>query len=134
MGTDQKELYRVTRVGQPPTLSHWAQELGRAGRDGKASTASLLVIQGRGSQVDGPMREFMRLRSCLRMQLVRLYNPTKYSEAAIWGTLPGDSASERALVCCIVCRKRNGFVSGDDYTQVSSDYDSDDDEDYDPTE
>ena len=59
IGTDQKALYRVSRVGQPPTLSQWAQELGRAGRDGKASEATLLVIQGRGAAVDAPMREFM---------------------------------------------------------------------------
>ena len=28
MGTDQKELYLVTRIGQPPELGAWAQEAG----------------------------------------------------------------------------------------------------------
>ena len=42
MGTDQKKLYRVARIGQPRDLTEWAQELGRSGRDGKRSVATLL--------------------------------------------------------------------------------------------
>ena len=68
------------------------------------------------------------------MQLVRLYNPIKYTDNEIWDTLPGATPAERAHNCCIVCRERLGFVAGDDFTQVPSDHDSGDDSDYEPLE
>ena len=35
MGIDQPDIGVVVRIGCPPTLEDWAQEFGRAGRDGR---------------------------------------------------------------------------------------------------
>ena len=102
MGTDQKQLYRVTRIGQPPELGDWAQEFGRAGRDGLPAVASLLWQRGRGMRIKPQMKEFIQCRSCLRMQVVKYYNPS-VDEESIRLSLVGDCDLERAANCCIVC-------------------------------
>ena len=97
MGTDQKELYRVTRIGQPPELGAWAQEFGRAGRDGKPAEATLYWMRGRGLRVEAAMKDFMRGESCLRMLVVHYYDPSVPSNS-VQATL-----LECNFKCCSVC-------------------------------
>ena len=45
MGIDQPDVEVVVRIGCPPSLEDWAQELGRAGRDGRQATGNLVCQQ-----------------------------------------------------------------------------------------
>ena len=42
MGIDKEDIRHVVRYGVPENLCSWTQELGRAGRDGKAATATII--------------------------------------------------------------------------------------------
>ena len=54
MGIDQPDIGVVVRIGCPPTLEDWAQEFGRAGRDGRRAkgnnylftTCAMCIYQG----------------------------------------------------------------------------------------
>ena len=41
MGIDKEDIRHVVRYGVPESLTTWAQELGRAGRDGHTATATI---------------------------------------------------------------------------------------------
>ena len=73
MGNDLKGLYRVARIGQCETIGKWAQELGRAGRDGLPASATFYVCKGRRYRTMKAMRAFVDRESCLRMQIVNFY-------------------------------------------------------------
>jgi len=111
MGTDQKELYRVTRIGQPPELGAWAQEFGRAGRDGKPAEATLYWMRGRGLRVEAAMKEFMRGESCLRMLVVHYYDPSVTSNSV------QDTLLEGNFKCCSVC---DGQIVANDLPESGS--------------
>jgi len=41
MGIDKADIRHVVRYGVPESLTSWAQKLGRSGRDGQPSTATI---------------------------------------------------------------------------------------------
>ena len=46
MGINKEDIRYVVRYGAPESLTTWAQELGRAGRDGHAATATIYCCMG----------------------------------------------------------------------------------------
>merc|ERR1712062_148732 len=67
MGTDVADIKQIIHIGPPSTLETYVQEGGRAGRDGKPSTAIMYFNNTDiGPNVPGmskPMREYCRLTS-----------------------------------------------------------------------
>ena len=45
MGINKRDVRHIVRNGVPESISSWAQELGRAGRDGLPSTATILYTR-----------------------------------------------------------------------------------------
>ena len=41
MGIDKPDIQHIIRLGVPENICSWAQELGRAGRDGRSATATI---------------------------------------------------------------------------------------------
>jgi len=74
MGTDLRSITRVARIGQSENLGKWAQELGRAGRGGERSIATLYLCSGRRFPTSKEMRPFVSATLCLRMLIVSYYN------------------------------------------------------------
>jgi superfamily II DNA helicase RecQ len=97
MGTHLESLYHVWRIGQPRTLLEWIQELGRSGRDGGDSEACLFVRR-KGANWEPCMKRFCTSNTCLRFQIVWLFNPD-ISE----NTIREELEQAGYGFCCSVC-------------------------------
>ena len=64
MGVDCKEVYRTIHFGPAENVECYMQESGRAGRDGKHSTAYLLYQGMQLMHVDKEMKEYVKHKDC----------------------------------------------------------------------
>ena len=89
--------------GQPHDLVTWVQELGRAGRHGLPSIASLFFMSdARRYSMSQAMKAFVAMD-------LHHFNP-QYAPQPIWATLSGSTPEEKAQHCCSVCQSR-GYLS-----------------------
>ena len=130
MGLNIKRLYRVYDLFFARNLSSWCQgvisrrffhsyhshmclarsyihtpvEFGRAGRDGKPATAT--IIWHSRQKLKPCLRHFLKSENqCLRLIIARYFDPL-CNPADIHHVLPGTTDAEKAHNCCIVCRER----------------------------
>ena len=110
MGSDLLCLYIIMGIDPPVDLEDWMQQIGRAGRDGKQSIATLYFDSGRLAHVSAAMRAFCRDDVCLRLQLARLFNPlVQFKE--LFECFEGKfNDAELAVRCCSVCAARGTVV------------------------
>ena len=71
MGVDCKEVYRTIHFGPAKNVECYMQESGRAGRDGKHSTAYLLYQGMQLMHVDKEMKEYVKHKDCRRKFLLQ---------------------------------------------------------------
>ena len=62
MGINNENVRHVIRNGVPPNINTWVQELGRAGRNGQAATATILYSESDVQNVLGWLRDHLRNR------------------------------------------------------------------------
>ena len=106
MGLNILALYCVWDIDFVRTLADWCQEFGRAGRDGRPSTAILCISSMR--HKDACLKRFVnafKQKRCLRMVIARHYDPT-CSANDIRSAQPGETDAEKARSCCSVCLER----------------------------
>jgi ATP-dependent DNA helicase RecQ len=122
MGTDLRSITRVARIGQSENLGKWAQELGRAGRGGERSIATLYLCSGRRFPTSKEMRPFVSATLCLRMLIVSYYN-SDFKLADI--DVLGETEADKTFNCCSVCRERqsrsNVTVKASDSEETETD-------------
>ena len=101
MGTDLRSITRVARIGQSENLGKWAQELGRAGRGGERSIATLYLCSGRRFPTSKEMRPFVSATLCLRMLIVSYYN-SDFKLADIDVLCETETDKTLTVVACVV--------------------------------
>ena len=93
MGVDCKAVKRVTHSGPSKNIESYAQETGRAGRDGSQSTAILLYNGILLSHVERNIRSYIKSNECRRETLL------KYFQATF-------SAVSPSHLCCDICASK----------------------------
>ncbi|XP_071109643.1 bifunctional 3'-5' exonuclease/ATP-dependent helicase WRN-like [Haliotis cracherodii] len=95
MGADSPNVHSIIHVGPPNTIETYTQEIGRGGRDGLQSSATLYFnksdIAANNEHLDDAMRQYCLLKSCRREYLTRYFG--------------FDLARENKHYCCDNCRK-----------------------------
>ena len=76
MGVDCKAVKRVTHSGPSKNIESYAQETGRAGRDGSQSTAILLYNGILLSHVERNIRSYIKSSECRRETLLKYFQAT----------------------------------------------------------
>ncbi|XP_028402242.1 Werner syndrome ATP-dependent helicase homolog [Dendronephthya gigantea] len=120
MGVNCKEIRRVIHFGPSKNLEQYVQESGRAGRDGKSSTCTILYNGLLAAYCECDMKEFLQSDTCRRQELMR-----KFSTHACTEVSPAHN-------CCDVCAANcycNGLDCGLSWCLVSKDADLEDDDD-----
>ena len=74
MGVNCKEVRHVIHFGPSKNLEQYVQESGRAGRDGKVSTCTLLYNGLLATYCEKDMKEFLQSDRCRRQELMRNFN------------------------------------------------------------
>lgn len=119
MGVNCKEVRRVVHFGPSKNLEQYVQESGRAGRDGKSSTCTILYNGLLAAYCDSDMKEFLQSETCRRQELMR-----KFSKDACAEVNPAHN-------CCDVCATNcdcNEPECGMNWCLVTRDTDIEDDE------
>lgn len=98
MGVDIRNIRQIIHIGPPSTVKAYFQETGRAGRDGKLSTACLYynnrdIAKSRTGMQDDMRAYCMSKDICLRKLLLQSLD---YEQ---------DTASKPQHNCCDVCEK-----------------------------
>ena len=90
MGIDIPDIRQVYHWGAPSDLEQYLQEIGRAGRDRKASRAVLINSKGY-SHVSKPMKEYCENKdNCRRKELLSSFIMYQHTETV-------------KCTCCDVC-------------------------------
>ncbi|XP_067657755.1 uncharacterized protein [Haliotis asinina] len=97
MGLNAPSIRRVIHFQPPTTLEKYLQEIGRAGRDGKKSSALLYynkndIAKNREDMTEAMIKYCTNRTTCLRLQLVSYFG----FDSVIFSDNPAD--------CCINCR------------------------------
>ena len=74
MGVDCKEVYRTIHFGPAKNVECYIQESGRAGRDGKQSTAYLLYQGMQLTHVEKEMKDYVKHKGCRRKILMQHFD------------------------------------------------------------
>ncbi|XP_078355691.1 bifunctional 3'-5' exonuclease/ATP-dependent helicase WRN-like [Oculina patagonica] len=74
MGIDCKEVHRTVHFGPAKNVEAYMQESGRAGRDGKKSTAYILYQSLQLGHVERDIKNFLYLKSCRRKFLMDFFD------------------------------------------------------------
>ena len=74
MGVDCKEVHRTIHFGPAKNVECYMQESGRAGRDGKQSTAFLLYQGLQLVHVEKDMKEYVKHKDCRRKFLLKYFD------------------------------------------------------------
>ena len=93
MGIDCPDVRHIIHVGAPEDIETYIQEIGRAGRDGMQSAATLLLVKGSRHQLDVHMKNYIaNTKECRRNLLFKDFE--------------GQIAKARsACLCCDVCSR-----------------------------
>jgi superfamily II DNA helicase RecQ len=109
MGSDLKGLYAVWVIDAPDGLDDWLQMLGRAGRDGQQSVATLFFDSSRFGRISKEMKAYCQSNTCLRLRLARFFDPL--ADPAEFRAVYDNSTDEQiAARCCVVCSLRQSTV------------------------
>ncbi len=77
IGVDLKDIRRIIHIGVPYTMEEYFQEIGRAGRDGLSSTASLYYnsydLSKRRKEMSTVMRDYVTSTSSCRREMILKY-------------------------------------------------------------
>ncbi|XP_046568495.1 LOW QUALITY PROTEIN: Bloom syndrome protein homolog [Haliotis rubra] len=97
MGLNAPSIRRVIHFQPPTTLEKYFQEIGRAGRDGKKSSAQLFynkndIAKNREDMSEAMIKYCTNRTTCLRLQLVSYFG----FDSVMFSDNPAD--------CCINCR------------------------------
>ena len=74
MGVDCKQVHRTVHFGPAKNVEAYMQESGRAGRDGKQSTAYLLYQSVQLTHVDKDIKNYLKSKSCRREFLLSYFD------------------------------------------------------------
>jgi len=74
MGVHCKGVHRIVHFGPSKTVEAYAQETGRAGRDGVQSMAYILYHGILLSHVEGRMKSFVKTSECRRLALLKHFD------------------------------------------------------------
>ena len=113
MGIDRANVRHIVRNGVPESISSWAQELGRAGRDGLPATATILYssedVQNAKSWIKNhlhnpPVRDGILSEFSTVWRYIYADNAGKYRRRVLLN-LFGENETEAKAdgVCCDVC-------------------------------
>ena len=116
MGIDKEDIRHVVRYGVPESLTTWAQELGRAGRDGHAATATIFYSMDNINHAMAWIRDHVGNADYCKQLLEGFSNSWKYVMADLAGkcrrdifldAFGEDSLQDddvRPAACCDVCK------------------------------
>ena len=117
MGIDKADIRHVIRNGVPESMLSWAQELGRAGRDGQQACATILYRKSDISHANSWILNNLSDQDKCKRILAGFSDSWRYVNAHLSGTcrrrlLMGmfdeeSSSSDASGDCCDVCIHRN---------------------------
>ena len=117
MGIDKADIRHVIRNGVPESMLSWAQELGRAGRDGQQACATILYRKSDISHANSWILNNLSDQDKCKRILAGFSDSWRYVNAHLSGTcrrrlLTGmfdeeSSSSDASRHCCDVCIHKN---------------------------
>ncbi len=119
MGIDKPDIQHVIRNGVPESMLSWAQELGRAGRDGNQASATILYRKADISHANPWVMHNVANRDLCKRILAGFSNSWKYVQSDLAGICKRrvlldmfgeeETSANATGDCCDVCMtKKNG--------------------------
>ena len=122
MGIDKEDIHHIVRYGVPESLTSWAQELGRAGRDGHPATATIYYSMDNTNHAMAWVRDHVGNADYCKQLLDGLSSSWKYVMADLAGKCRreifldsfGEECMQHAdvysVACCDVCKSSPQLV------------------------
>ncbi len=121
MGIDKADIRNVIHNGVPENVLSWAQEIGRAGRDGKQACATILYCRSDISHANAWVLNNLRSKERCTRILRGFSNSWRYAQAHLAGIcrrrilldLFGETETEASSsgTCCDVCISRENCAT-----------------------
>ena len=133
MGIDKEDIRHVVRYGVPESLTSWAQELGRAGRDGHPATATIYYSMGNTNHAMAWIRDHVGNADYCKQLLEGFSSSWKYVMADLAGKCRReiflDAFGEERLqnddvqsvACCDVCKTNPQLVNMTEELRILAD-------------
>jgi len=120
MGIDKPDIHHIIRLGVPENICSWAQELGRAGRNGQSAVATIFYSMSDIDHGGAWVREHVNNPSYCKQILKEFSNSWRYTMSDLVGKcrrqvlldLFGEDAASLASTCeycCDVCSQSKEF-------------------------
>ena len=132
MGIDKEDIRHVVRYGVPENLCSWTQELGRAGRDGKVASATVIYSASNIDHASAWLKQHHHDQEYCTRVLKDFGESWKYVLAHISCTCrrkvlldmfgeeeSSNTGSTESMTCCDVC-ETNASNCGEEFLDVTA--------------